>query len=121
MNGYDEIRHILLEILRAGLLRIRACGNSGLAEMCSVEDERSVSVPDKLSLTFTGASRINVPVMSDGAFHTSLSKGQYRIGLDGLPRGFTLKSISEDSTDLRREALKLSGPQTLILVVLEAR
>jgi hypothetical protein len=83
--------------------------------------ERSVPVPANLSLTFTGASKVKVPVMPDGAFHTSLPKGQFRVALDGLPRGYTLKSINEDSTDLRREALRLNDPHTFVLVVLEAR
>jgi hypothetical protein len=45
VNGHDEIKRILLEILRVGLLRIRAYGNSGLAEACSVEADHLHNLP----------------------------------------------------------------------------
>lgn len=45
MNDQDEIKHILLDILRAGLLRIRAFGNSGCAEACSLEADHIHNIP----------------------------------------------------------------------------
>lgn len=45
MNGHDEINRILLDILRVGLLRIRAYGNLGLAEACSVEADHLHNLP----------------------------------------------------------------------------
>lgn len=45
MNN-DEIRSVLLEILRTGLLRIRALGNSGDAEGCSLEADHLHNLPE---------------------------------------------------------------------------
>ena len=45
MSGNDEIRRILLEILRVGLLRIRAYGSSGLGEACSWEADHLHNLP----------------------------------------------------------------------------
>lgn len=45
MNGHNEIRRILLDILRVGLLRIRAYGNSGVAEACSLEADHLHNLP----------------------------------------------------------------------------
>jgi len=45
MHSHEELRHILLEILRAGLLRIRAFGNSGLSDACSLEADHIHNLP----------------------------------------------------------------------------
>jgi hypothetical protein len=45
VNDLNEIRRILLDILRIGLLRIRAYGNSGLAEACNVEADHLHNLP----------------------------------------------------------------------------
>lgn len=41
----DEIRTILLEILRIGLLRIRAFGSAGNAQACSIEADHLHNLP----------------------------------------------------------------------------
>jgi hypothetical protein len=45
VSGNDEIKRILLDILRVGLLRIRAYGNSELAEACSLEADHLHNLP----------------------------------------------------------------------------
>jgi hypothetical protein len=45
LNDDDEIKRILLDILRVGLLRIRAFGNSGLADACSAEADHLHNLP----------------------------------------------------------------------------
>jgi hypothetical protein len=42
----DDIKGILLEILRTGLLRIRAFGNSGDAEACGLEADHLHNLPE---------------------------------------------------------------------------
>jgi hypothetical protein len=46
MDRHDEIRDIALEILRAGLLRIRALGLAGDAKACSLEADHLHNLPD---------------------------------------------------------------------------
>jgi hypothetical protein len=41
----DEIRSILCDLLRTGLLRIRAFGTDGLAEQCSIEADHLHNLP----------------------------------------------------------------------------
>jgi hypothetical protein len=45
MDNSDEIKTILLNILSLGLLRIRALGNSGSAEQCSIEADHLHNLP----------------------------------------------------------------------------
>jgi hypothetical protein len=42
----DDIKGVLLDILRTGLLRIRAIGNSGDAEACSLEADHLHNLPE---------------------------------------------------------------------------
>ena len=46
MDNSNEIRTILLSILRIGLLRIRALGTEGSAQQCSVEADHLHNLPD---------------------------------------------------------------------------
>jgi hypothetical protein len=48
MNGPDEIKAILLDILRIGLLRIRTFGGQGLADACSIEADHLHNIPTLL-------------------------------------------------------------------------
>lgn len=45
MHSQEEIKEILLNILRVGLLRIRAFGSSGLGEACSIEADHLHNLP----------------------------------------------------------------------------
>jgi hypothetical protein len=45
MQPHDDVKRILLDILRVGLLRIRAFGNSGLSDACSVEADHLHNLP----------------------------------------------------------------------------
>jgi hypothetical protein len=45
LNDDDEIKRILCDILCMGLLRIRAFGNAGYAEVCSVEADHLHNLP----------------------------------------------------------------------------
>jgi hypothetical protein len=45
MHPHDDIKRILLDILRVGLLRIRAFGNSGLSDACSIEADHLHNLP----------------------------------------------------------------------------
>jgi hypothetical protein len=45
MQPNDTIKRILLDILRVGLLRIRAFGNSGLSDACSIEADHLHNLP----------------------------------------------------------------------------
>jgi hypothetical protein len=72
------------------------------------------------SLKFTGASSVEVPVMSDGTFNISLPKGEYRVAPSELPQGYSVKSILADSTDLLRETLKFRDDPPFIMIVLDA-
>jgi len=49
MTCPTEIAEILTEILRTGLLRIRALGWSGNAERCAIEADHLHNVPDLLA------------------------------------------------------------------------
>jgi hypothetical protein len=42
----DDIKGVLIEILHMGLLRIRALGNSGDAEACSLEADHLHNLPE---------------------------------------------------------------------------
>jgi len=44
----DEIKSILCDLLQTGLLRIRAFGNDGLAEQCSIEADHLHNLPTLL-------------------------------------------------------------------------
>jgi hypothetical protein len=46
----DEIKGVLLDILRMGLLRIRSFGNSGDAQACSLEADHLHNVPELIRL-----------------------------------------------------------------------
>jgi hypothetical protein len=92
----------------------------GIVHGCvAIASETNSEVP-AFSLKFTGASSSEVPVMSDGTFNISLPKGEYHVTPGELPRGYTLKSILADSTDLRRETLKLYDVPPFIMIVLDA-
>ena len=45
MNDKNELKTVLLNILRIGILRIRALGNEGLGEQCSVEADHLHNLP----------------------------------------------------------------------------
>jgi hypothetical protein len=45
MDECEEIKGVLLDILQVGLMRIRAFGNSGLAEACSAEADHLHNIP----------------------------------------------------------------------------
>ena len=45
MDSQDDIKRVLLDILRVGLLRIRAFANSGLSDACSVEADHLHNLP----------------------------------------------------------------------------
>jgi hypothetical protein len=45
MDMSDEIKTVLLSILRIGLLRIRALGTEGSAQQCSVEADHLHNLP----------------------------------------------------------------------------
>jgi hypothetical protein len=45
MGVEDEIKVVLLEILRVGLLRIRGLGSSGYADECSLEADHLHNLP----------------------------------------------------------------------------
>ena len=45
MDNSEEIKTILLDILSLGLLRIRALGNNGAAEHCSIEADHLHNLP----------------------------------------------------------------------------
>lgn len=47
----DEIKAVLVEILRIGLLRIRAFGNAGDAEQCAREGDHLHNLPELLRST----------------------------------------------------------------------
>lgn len=46
MKNANEIQALLLEILRIGLLRIRALGLEGFGEQCSVEADHLHNLPE---------------------------------------------------------------------------
>jgi hypothetical protein len=48
MKHEEEIRSILCDLLQTGLLRIRAFGNDGLAERCSIEADHLHNLPTLL-------------------------------------------------------------------------
>jgi hypothetical protein len=78
----------------------------------------ATEVPD-LRLRFSGASSVEIPVMPDGTFRTTLPKGEYRLTLSALPKGYVLRSIKLGTADLRREAFNIDDTQAFILVVLD--
>ena len=45
MLSHDDIQRVLIDILRVGLLRIRAFGHSGLSDACSVEADHLHNLP----------------------------------------------------------------------------
>jgi hypothetical protein len=45
MHSQDDIKRVLLDILRVGLLRIRAFANSGLSDACSLEADHLHNLP----------------------------------------------------------------------------
>jgi len=45
MNNDDDIQDVLLDILKVGLLRIRALGHAGDAESCRVEADHIHNIP----------------------------------------------------------------------------
>ena len=61
------------------------------------------------------------PVLPTGAFATYLTEGEYRISWNGLPEGYTVRSIVAGSVDLLSKSLTVAGtavpPITLTLGV----
>jgi hypothetical protein len=76
---------------------------------CVVIDNRpDVPIPP-ISLTFTGASRADAAARPDGVFRIDLPEGKYRVAINALPPGFSLKSIKINTTDLLRSPLNVNS------------
>lgn len=59
-----------------------------------------------------GGGEVNASVMDDGAFELSLPPGSYRIAVQGIPSGYTLKSITRGLVDLSSSTLEVDDPSS---------
>jgi hypothetical protein len=59
---------------------------------------------------YSGGSNGSAIVSPTGAFGTYLTEGEYRISWNGLPEGYTVRSIVSGSVDLLSKSLTVAGP-----------
>lgn len=86
MNGADEIKAVLLNILQVGLLRIRSLGWDGAAKQCGIEADHLHNLPALIQLPSIERLLYYYDVERTGFLRRTLNADMFRSDWERLAR-----------------------------------